>query len=73
MRQPWPMSGRQSAHWTPSKWVGHLILVRGLFDVAHYGLFRYLNDRDPVKARSWAIGSAVVAGGVVALNVRYAF
>jgi len=53
--------------------VGHLILIRGLGDLAHYGIFRYLNDRNPVEARSWAIGSTVVEGGVVALNIRYVF
>lgn len=53
--------------------VGRLLLTRGVGDLAHYGIFRYLNARNPIQARSWAIGSTIVQGGVVALNVRYAF
>lgn len=53
--------------------VGRLVAIRAAVDVAHYGIFKYLNDRNPIDARSFAIGSAVVQGGVVALNLRYAF
>ena len=53
--------------------VGHLLLIRGLGDLAQYGVFRYLNDRDPIKARSFAIGGAIAGVAGVAINLRYAF
>ena len=50
-----------------------LIVTRVLIGAAHFAVFKALNDRNPINGRSFAIGGAVVEGGVVALNMRYTF
>lgn len=53
--------------------MGKLVAIRAAGGLAQYGVFRYLNDRDPIKARSWAIGATVVQGLGVGLNARLMF
>jgi hypothetical protein len=53
--------------------VGKLVAIKAAGVAAHYGIFRYLNARNPINSRSWAIGAAVVTGGAVALNARFMF
>jgi hypothetical protein len=53
--------------------VGKLLLIRGLTGAAHFGIFKFLDSKNSINSRSFAIGSAVVQAGVVALNARFVF